>query len=129
METAFATAMHATRCAAHASLNNFSPGAVVFNRDMFLDIPLIADLIQIHDMRQRGIDVRLLRENARRTHYDFKVGDQVYVKRGRSHGDQAQMRLEGPFPIVIVHTNNTVTILRGHYHQRLTIRRVQLARQ
>ncbi len=115
--------------AAHSSLNNFSPGTIVFNRDMYLDIPLIADIVQIHDLRQRGIDQRLLRENARRTHHDFCIGQQVYVKRGRTHGDQAYMRYDGPFPIVMVHANNTVTILRGNYHQRMTIRRVQLARR
>ena len=129
MHTAFATAMHATRCASHSSLNHLSPGAVVFNRDMFLDIPLQADLIALHDMRQRQIDVRLLRENARRTHYDYKVGDQVYLINGRSHGDQAKMRKRGPYPIVTVHTNNTVTIQRNNYQQRITIRRVLLARQ
>ena len=128
MDTAFATAMHATRCAAHSSLNHLSPGAVVFNRDMYLDIPIQADLITLRDLRQRQIDVRLLSENARRRPYDFKVGDQVYVINGRSHGDQAAMRKRGPYPIVTVHTNNTVTIQRANYQQRITIRRVELAR-
>ena len=128
MNAAFATAMHATRCASHSSLNHLSPGAVVFNRDMCLDIPPQADLLTPRDMRQRQIDLRLLRENARRTHCDCRIGDQVYLLNGRSHGDQAKMRKRGPFPIVQVHTNNTVTIQRANYLQRITIRRAELAR-
>ena len=85
-------------------------------------------MITLRDLRQRQIDVRLLSENARRRPYDFKVGDQVYVINGRSHGDQAAMRKRGPYPIVTVHTNNTVTIQRANYQQRITIRRVELAR-
>jgi len=46
VDTALATASHASRATLHRSLNN-SPGALVFHRDMFLDIPLIADLEMI----------------------------------------------------------------------------------
>jgi hypothetical protein len=34
--------MHATRATVHRSLR-ISPGALIFQRDMFLDIPLIAN--------------------------------------------------------------------------------------
>lgn len=47
---ALAAAMHATRCASHSSINNCSPGGLVFRRDMHLDIPFVADTITLRDM-------------------------------------------------------------------------------
>ena len=44
---ALATAMHATRCAASQSLNGLSPGSIAFRRDMFIDIPYVADILSI----------------------------------------------------------------------------------
>ena len=32
---------------------------------------------------------------------------------------------KGPFPIIRVHTNNTVTVQRGQVHERLSIRRIK----
>ena len=40
IDTAFATAMHASLCASNSQLNFYSPRALVFHCDMFLDIPL-----------------------------------------------------------------------------------------
>ncbi len=128
VKQALATAMHATRCAAHGSLNNYSPGTLAFHRDMFLDIPVIADLINIRDVRQRKIDMRLLRANSSRSNYDYKVGDNVYVAKPRTPGDKAQLMYKGPFPIIRVHTNNTVTMLDGQIQERISIRRLKLKR-
>ena len=47
IDSAFTTAMHATRCVSNTALGGYSPGALVFNRDMFLDIPLIADILTL----------------------------------------------------------------------------------
>ena len=46
MHPCLAMAMHATRATVHRSLQ-MSPGVLVFQRDMFLDIPLIGDFIVI----------------------------------------------------------------------------------
>ena len=61
---ALATAMHASFCTVNHSLNNLSPGAIIFRRDMFLDIPFISDIITLTCARQTLIDNRLLKENA-----------------------------------------------------------------
>ena len=42
IDEALAIAMHAIRAGIHSTLGS-SPGSLVFNRDMFLNIPLIAD--------------------------------------------------------------------------------------
>jgi hypothetical protein len=43
VDSALATTMHAMRCAMHHALH-ISPGTFVFKRDMFLNIPIIANL-------------------------------------------------------------------------------------
>ena len=85
VEDAIHTAMRATRAASHHSLDNISPGALAFRRDMNLDIPLMTDVLALQDLRQRQIDHRLLRANAKRRSHDYKVGDKVLVKRLLSH--------------------------------------------
>ena len=66
IEETLATAMYACRCATSSSIGNNSPGALAFGRDMFMDIPLIADIIAINKNRQKLVDRHLLRANARR---------------------------------------------------------------
>ena len=51
VENALATAVHATRCAVAQSIGK-SPGNLVFHRDMFIDLPLIADLVDIQQRQQ-----------------------------------------------------------------------------
>ena len=58
MDTCFATAAYASKVAIHCTLN-MSPGALVFQRDMILNIPLITDLLQLHERRQIIIDEHL----------------------------------------------------------------------
>ena len=43
IDNALATMMHATRCSVNHTLQN-SPGELVFRRDMFIDVPVLADL-------------------------------------------------------------------------------------
>ena len=56
VKQALSTAMHATHCAPHGSLLNLSLGAVAFLRDMFLDIPLISDVLTLQEARQEQVD-------------------------------------------------------------------------
>ena len=61
-----ATAMHVCRTACSSSLGHNSPGALAFNRDVFLDVPLIADILAVNQNRQLLVDKRLVRENNKR---------------------------------------------------------------
>ena len=57
------TAMHATHFASHGYLINLSPGAVAFRRDMFLDIPLISDVLTLQEAHQEQVDQCVLWAN------------------------------------------------------------------
>jgi hypothetical protein len=126
IEQALATAMHATRCAAHSSLQQYTPGSLVFRRNMYLDIPLLADILALQHLRQQGIDQRLLKTNAKRRAHEFKVDDQVLKRRENTAADKLRPTFTGPHRILQVHTNGTVTIqLTTHVRERVNIRRLQ----
>jgi transposase InsO family protein len=121
IDDSIATAMHALRCNPVSTLGNYSPGALVFNRDMLLNIPLVADILTLTKHRQALIDHRLLRANKRRTLHEFKVNDFVFVTLHNRKSKLSPTR-EGPFKTLQVHTNNTVTIQKGLEHHRQNIR-------
>jgi hypothetical protein len=119
-----ATAMHATRAAASRALNYHTPGGLVFQRDMSLDVPLIADIIAITNRRQVVVNESLRKSNLSRRTYDFRVNDQVLVKAYQP--DKLDELFEDPYTITTVHVNGTVTIQRTHnVVERLNIRRIK----
>ena len=127
VDSALATAMHASRIAANSRLQNFSPGALVFGRDMFLDIPIVSDILTISKARQIKIDRRLIQANMKRRFYDYKVGDQVYCLTARK--SKVHPVYTGPHAIESVHTNGTVTIRRGpNIRDRVNIRQIKPAK-
>jgi transposase InsO family protein len=122
VDSALATTMHATRTAIHTTLR-VSPGAFVFQRDMFLDIPIIANMQMIQERRQILINENLRRQNLKRRSFDYAVNGEVLVK--IPNPSKLQDRAEGPFTIQQVHTNGTLTIQRApHVTERINIRRL-----
>jgi len=53
--------------------------ALVFNRDMMMDVPLIANLATIRDRRQHLIDENLRQQNAKRIEHRYQVNGRVMV--------------------------------------------------
>ena len=101
VDTALATAMHAMRASVHQTLG-IAPGALVFQRDMFLELPLIANLITLQQIRQRLIDKNLQRQNQQRQMFDYAIGQQVLVK--AINPSKLQPRAHGPYNITQVFT-------------------------
>jgi transposase InsO family protein len=119
-----ATAMHAARAAASGALNGISPGAFAFNRDMYLDIPLIADAIAIHQHRAALVDERLRLANLKRISHDYAVGEQVLQK--VFDPSKLEERHVGPYRIERVHVNGTLTIRKDpNVTERINIRRLK----
>ena len=101
-----------------------SPGALVFHRDMLMDIPFMADLLLLCKKCQTLIDYNLRRENNRRRNYDYQIGDRVLEILPKPN--KLGQFTKGPFTITRVHTNGTVTIQRTHgLRDRLNIRRIR----
>ena len=85
-----------------------SSGALAFHRDMFLNVSLVIDLLKVRQRRQLSVDSNLERVNAKRSSYDYRVGDTVLKK--RHEWSKLGERWDGPFTICCVHVNGNVTI-------------------
>ena len=66
VDCALATAMHAMRTNVATTLDG-SPGSLVFNRDMFFNVPLIADWQAITRRREHHVNEDLRCRNRRRS--------------------------------------------------------------
>jgi hypothetical protein len=75
--------MHAMRAGVHSTLGS-SPGNLVFNRDMFLNIPLIANWHAITQRQKHLIHENLMRENQKRRVYDYAPQQLVLKKKWKS---------------------------------------------
>jgi transposase InsO family protein len=123
IDNALAMAMHVTRSAVSRTLGNKSAGTLAFHRHMFLNLPFQADLQAIQQRIQLFVDENLQRQNARQRHYDYQVRQQVLVKTV-GPGKLGEMTT-GPFGIVQVHANGTLTIRRtAHVLERINLPRV-----
>ena len=122
VDEAFSIAQHALRCGVHSTLGS-SPGALVFNRDMFLNIPLIADWTLLTKRREHLVNENLRRSNLKRRRFDYSVGKKVLKK---NHAPtKLGERYTGPYTIKQVHVNGTITIeLAPDVTERINIRRV-----
>ena len=122
IDYALSTTIHVTRCATSRALG-VSPGALVFRRDMLLDLPIIVDLLQIQQKRQIMIDENLIRQNRKRREFNYSVGQEVLVKAVKPA--KLAPRAHGPYRIERIYTNGTIDILRrDNVIERINIRRV-----
>ena len=97
IDNAFASCVHSMRIAVNGTLRT-SPGALAFNRDMMVDVPLVHNLIAIKDRRQKLIDENLRRVNAKRINYNFSVGDDVMVD--EYYPVKMDIKKHRPYPII-----------------------------
>ena len=65
VDTALQKAAYAMRATVHTTLKA-TPGSLVYQRDMILNIPVVADLLNITARRQQLIDERTMAENRKR---------------------------------------------------------------
>jgi hypothetical protein len=122
VDSALATTMHAARASVHRPLR-MTPGALAFQRDMFLDVPLIANLQTIRDRHQVLMDENLRRQNVKRRSFDRVAGQSVMVK--VPNPGKLDQQATGPLLIHQVHANGALTIQQNlHVRERINVRRV-----
>jgi hypothetical protein len=111
-------AAQAVRSACHAASQS-TPGQLVFGRDMIWDTVHVADWQHVKQRKQTLIDKNNKRENAKRINYDRAVGNSILkIEAGALKMEQPR---EGPFNVIRVHTNGTVTTQKGPIEERLNI--------
>ena len=100
VDDALATAMHATRTTVATTLGS-CPGSLAFSRDMFLNVPLIADWQAIARNCEHHVNEFLRHANRKRRQYDYAPGQQVLKK--VHNPTKLGVRTEGPYTIECVH--------------------------
>jgi transposase InsO family protein len=122
IDNALSTVVHASRCSVNHTMKT-SPGAMLFNRDMMTNIPLISNLLAIGNRRQQLVDENVRRVNARRIQHNYSIGDRV--KFVNYNPNKLDSRTHGPYRIVRVFTNGTVRIqLSQHVQETVNIRKI-----
>jgi hypothetical protein len=100
-----------------------SPGNLVFNRDMFLNIPLIADWHAIIQKCEHLINKNLMPENCKQTCHNYVPTQKVLKKRHKTC--ILGQKTSGPYKILQTHVNGTLTVeLKPGISERFNIRGV-----
>ena len=76
MDDALSTAQHAMRTSVHITFGR-SPGALVFSRDMFLNVPLLADWHTLTQKKEHLVNYQLMRQNAQYRTYDYNRSESI----------------------------------------------------
>ena len=122
VDDALATAMHAMRTTVATTLGS-APGSLAFARDMFLNVPLIADWQSIARLREHHVNENLRRANRKHYQFDYAPGQQVLKK--VHDPTKLGVRTDGPYTIECVHVKGNLTIiLPPGVTERINIRRV-----
>jgi hypothetical protein len=122
IDDALATAIHAMQTTVATTLGSM-PSALAFARDMFLNVPLIADWKAIARTHENHVNKNSQRANRKQCQYDCTLGQQALKK--VHNPTKLGVRTEGPYTIEPVHVNGNLTILlREGITKRINIRRV-----
>ena len=99
------------RSTVHTTLRA-TPTQLVFGRDALLNVSFQADWQYIKERKQKLILQNNKRENAKRMHHHYTVGDQVMVRRdpNRKHGTR---QFSGPYTVTRVNDNGTVKLSKA----------------
>ena len=119
-------AQFAYRATKHSVLN-FSPGELAFGRNMLFPFSNHIDWKELLTRKQDEIDKGNIKENKGRRNFDYKVGDLVLILNKATFKGKLEPQTlpEGPWKVLQVHTNGTVSILRNLYVERINIRRIR----
>ena len=119
----FCTAVaYAIRSTYHTTLQA-TPGQLVFGRDMILPIKHKADWAMIAQRKQDIINKSNRRENSKRVRHEYKPGDKVLLEKPGIIPKMSRPRT-GPYTVLKIHTNGTLTIKSGAVTDRVNIRRL-----
>ena len=107
IDEALSIIMHAMHAGAHSTLGS-SPGSLVFNRDMFLSIPLIANWHAVTKRREHLVNENLMHENKKCCRYDYAIDQRVLKKWYKP--TKLGPWTSGPYRVAQTHVNGTLTV-------------------
>ena len=115
--------MFVTRSTIH-STNRATPAQLVFGRDAILNVKHETDWAYIKKRKNKITKQNNIQENKKRKQHDYKVNDKVLIKEPSNlkYGTDAY---SGPFKIIKVNTNGTVTLKKGCIEDVYNIRNIK----
>ena len=110
-----------------STTTNYSPGQLVFSRDMIMQSQVTADWELIKQMKRESTVKSNETENQGRLRHIYKPGDQILILRKSNDQIIAKMAqpTEEPYTIEKVYHNGIFTIKRGSYSENIHIRRIK----
>ena len=116
-------AAFAIRSTVHG-VTQYTPGQLVFNKDMILRTHMVADIELVRKRREAAIYKNNLRENKRRIPYKYEEGQQVLLLRG---GLDPKLQVhDGPFKVRgYDKASGTLYIQRNKYIESVNVRLVR----
>jgi hypothetical protein len=96
----------------------------VFGRDMVLPITFMAYWGAIEQQHQKEMARNNRRENDSRITHDYKVGDNVVLKKPGKHLRELEAPRTGPHIVTAIYTSETLRIKKGNVNERVNIRRL-----
>jgi hypothetical protein len=116
-------ATYGIRAAVH-SVTGYTPGQLVYGRDMLLRTVIETDMELVKRRRQRAIEQNNKRENKRRIKHDYKEGDKILILTGKL--DPKLKLNEGPYTVIGYNKNSgTLHIRRRKYNDSINVRLVR----
>ena len=116
-------AAYAIRATIHGT-TRYTPGQLVFSKDMILRTHIQADMELVRLRRQRAAERNNVRENKRRIKYKYKPGDKVLILTNKL--DPKLKLNQGPYKVIHYNeANGTLQIRRGNYIEPINIRLVR----
>jgi len=123
VDNVLSSCMFALRASTHQTLQT-TPSSIAFGRDMIFNTITPVNFQEIQQKRQHQTDINTQRENRRRTNYEYVVGQQILIQ--AENPAKLQARFNGPYRIIQVHNNGTVTIQKDeNTTQQINIRRIR----
>ena len=115
--------MFATRATIHHT-NRATPTQLVFGRDAILNVTHEANWHYIKQRKRKITTINNVNENKKRTKYIYQKGDNVLSKLPQTtkYGSDAY---DGPYKVMDVHTNGTLSIKKGAVTDKINIRNVK----
>jgi hypothetical protein len=104
----------------------YSPGQLIFNRDMIMETKIKVDWLQLNAIRLKSAQANNQQENKKRINHTYNIGDKVLILlKNIERGAKLNQPTQGPFTITQVYNNGTVKIDRGSYEEIINIRRLK----
>jgi len=116
-------AAYAIRSTVHG-VNKYSPGQLVFHRDMIQRLTVEANVELVRQRREAAIKINNARENRRRISHAYQPGDKVLIL---PNSLDPKLKLnQGPYKVISYDkSNGTLHIQRQHYIEPINIRNVR----